>query len=187
MAQLHDLQCVPYHTLCLNKWAPLLPCNVSGVVFHICTQTIKINCISANKQKHLNIFAEHLLWEHVTFVFLFVPSDSIIFTLLFFFIPGADIKEFATKMSGPPLVPMIHAMEAANKPIVAAIEGSALGGGLEVALGCHYRVAHAKVSLWFTSQRKLDGANLTLFATFCASNCMPVCPFRPDWGFQRWL
>lgn len=52
-------------------------------------------------------------------------------------------------MSGPPLIPMIHAIEAANKPVVAAIEGSALGGGLELALGCHYRVAHSKVSSCF--------------------------------------
>lgn len=54
-------------------------------------------------------------------------------------------------MSGPPLVPMIHAIEAANKPVVAAIEGSALGGGLELALGCHYRIAHSKVSSCFRS------------------------------------
>lgn len=58
---------------------------------------------------------------------------------------GADIKEFGTEMSGPPLVPMIHAIEAADKPVVAAIEGSALGGGLELALGCHYRISHSKV------------------------------------------
>lgn len=84
---------------------------------------------------------------------LLVSSDSIIF-LLFFFIPGADIKEFGTEMSGPPLVPLFDAMEAASKPIVAAIEGSALGGGLELALGCHYRITHTKVSLRFTSQRQ---------------------------------
>lgn len=52
-------------------------------------------------------------------------------------------------MSGPPLVPMIHAIEAATKPVVAAIEGSALGGGLELALGCHYRISHSKVGLFF--------------------------------------
>lgn len=52
-------------------------------------------------------------------------------------------------MTGPPLIPMIHAIEAANKPMVAAIEGNALGGGLELALGCHYRIAHSKVSPCF--------------------------------------
>ncbi|XP_074515612.1 peroxisomal bifunctional enzyme [Sebastes fasciatus] len=63
------------------------------------------------------------------------------------FCGGADIREFGTNMSGPPLVPMIHSIEAANKPVVAAIEGIALGGGLELALGCHYRIAHSKTRL----------------------------------------
>lgn len=53
-------------------------------------------------------------------------------------------------MSGPPLIPMIHEIEAANKPVVAAIEGSALGGGLELALGCHYRISHSKVGPFFS-------------------------------------
>ncbi len=57
------------------------------------------------------------------------------------FIAGADINEFATGMGEPGLVPVIGTMETAAKPIVAAIHGTALGGGLEVALGCHYRVA----------------------------------------------
>ncbi|XP_037646444.1 LOW QUALITY PROTEIN: peroxisomal bifunctional enzyme-like [Sebastes umbrosus] len=63
------------------------------------------------------------------------------------FCGGADIREFGANMSGPPLVPMIHSIEAANKPVVAAIEGIALGGGLELALGCHYRIAHSKTRL----------------------------------------
>ncbi|XP_061579643.1 peroxisomal bifunctional enzyme [Cololabis saira] len=63
------------------------------------------------------------------------------------FCGGADIREFSGNMTGPPLVPMIHSMESAAKPVVAAIEGIALGGGLELALGCHYRIAHSKARL----------------------------------------
>ncbi|KAL0985682.1 hypothetical protein UPYG_G00160440 [Umbra pygmaea] len=63
------------------------------------------------------------------------------------FCGGADIREFAGPMSGPPLVPLIHAIEALDKPVVAAIEGLALGGGLELALGCHYRIAHTTALL----------------------------------------
>lgn len=62
------------------------------------------------------------------------------------FTTGADIREFGTSTTGPHLIPMIHSIESANKPMVAAIEGGAFGGGLELALGCHYRIAHSKVS-----------------------------------------
>lgn len=63
------------------------------------------------------------------------------------FCGGADIKEFSKPMLGPHLTPMIHAIEASSKPVVAAIEGIALGGGLELALGCHYRITHSKAKL----------------------------------------
>lgn len=59
------------------------------------------------------------------------------------FIAGADITEFGKAMSGPSLFDVEDAIEAASKPVIAAIHGSALGGGLEVALSCHYRVAVA--------------------------------------------
>ncbi|MFT7128012.1 MAG: 3-hydroxyacyl-CoA dehydrogenase [Gammaproteobacteria bacterium] len=60
------------------------------------------------------------------------------------FIAGADITEFGGKPTGPSLHDALTAMENCSKPIVAAIHGTALGGGLETALVCHYRVADAK-------------------------------------------
>src|SRR5437764_9638915 len=57
------------------------------------------------------------------------------------FIAGADITEFGKPPKPPGLVEVLTLMENSPKPIVAAIHGTALGGGLEVALACHYRVA----------------------------------------------
>jgi 3-hydroxyacyl-CoA dehydrogenase len=59
------------------------------------------------------------------------------------FIAGADITEFGKPPQAPGLVEVQNAIENSPKPIVAAIHGTALGGGLEVALTCHYRVAIA--------------------------------------------
>ena len=56
------------------------------------------------------------------------------------FIAGADISEFGGKSEGPSLYDCLTAMDNSSKPIVAAINGTAFGGGLEVALCCHYRV-----------------------------------------------
>jgi 3-hydroxyacyl-CoA dehydrogenase len=64
------------------------------------------------------------------------------------FIAGADIRAFG-KPRPAPRRPTYHALDGAKKPVVAAIHGYALGGGLENALACHYRiaVASAKVGL----------------------------------------
>ncbi|HEY1708763.1 MAG TPA: 3-hydroxyacyl-CoA dehydrogenase NAD-binding domain-containing protein [Rhizomicrobium sp.] len=57
------------------------------------------------------------------------------------FIAGADISEFGGAMKGASLFDVQNMMEGSPKPVVAAIHGTALGGGLEVALCAHYRVA----------------------------------------------
>lgn len=58
---------------------------------------------------------------------------------------GADIREFNTPamFAEPSLATMIATMEDASKPIIVAIAGTCMGGGLELSLGCHYRVAKA--------------------------------------------
>lgn len=79
------------------------------------------------------------------------------------FIAGADIREFGKPPQPPSLPEVIDAMDACPKPIIAALHGTALGGGFEVALGCHYRVAleSAKVGLPEVKLGILPGAGGT--------------------------
>lgn len=63
------------------------------------------------------------------------------------FVAGADIKEFGKPPQDPHLSEVINEIELSGKPIVAAIHGTALGGGMELALGCHYRIADSKARL----------------------------------------
>src|SRR5882724_7070113 len=78
---------------------------------------------------------------------------------------GADIREFNTPkaLAEPTLFSLIRAVEASAKPVVAALNGACAGGGLELSLGCHFRVAapHATVALPEVKLGLLPGAGGT--------------------------
>ncbi len=79
------------------------------------------------------------------------------------FIAGADITEFGKPPKEPGLPEVLSAIENSTKPVIAAIHGTALGGGFEVALACHYRCAipSAKVGLPEVKLGLLPGAGGT--------------------------
>ncbi|MCB1533919.1 MAG: enoyl-CoA hydratase/isomerase family protein [Rhodoblastus sp.] len=79
------------------------------------------------------------------------------------FVAGADIREFGKPPAGPSLQELLNGMEAGNKPVVAAIHGTALGGGFEIAMACHARVSDkaARVGLPEVKLGLLPGAGGT--------------------------
>ena len=79
------------------------------------------------------------------------------------FIAGADIREFGKPPKPPALPDVCNQIEASDKPVVAVLHGAALGGGLEVALAAHYRVAlpGAKLGLPEVNLGLLPGAGGT--------------------------
>ncbi|HOM11744.1 MAG TPA: 3-hydroxyacyl-CoA dehydrogenase NAD-binding domain-containing protein [Rubrivivax sp.] len=79
------------------------------------------------------------------------------------FFAGADISEFGKPHKGASLLAVLERIDAATKPVVAAIHGTSLGGGFELALVCHYRIAlpSAKVGLPEVKLGLLPGAGGT--------------------------
>ena len=79
---------------------------------------------------------------------------------------GADIREFNSPkaMQEPTLLSVIRAVENSGKPVVAAVHSVAMGGGLELALGCHYRIAApgAKIALPEVKLGLIPGAGGTV-------------------------
>uniref|UniRef100_A0A8D1PFI4 Peroxisomal bifunctional enzyme n=3 Tax=Sus scrofa TaxID=9823 RepID=A0A8D1PFI4_PIG len=83
------------------------------------------------------------LTDHTVKAIVICGTDGI-------FSAGADIHGFsAHKTSDLTLGDIVDKIQRYEKPVVAAIQGLALGGGLELALGCHYRIAHAEAQVGF--------------------------------------
>ncbi|MFM2281138.1 MAG: hypothetical protein RLZZ444_3369, partial [Pseudomonadota bacterium] len=79
------------------------------------------------------------------------------------FVAGADIREFGKPLSGLALPDVVGRIEALDRPVICVIHGTALGGGLEIALGCHYRLMlkSAKIGLPEVAIGLLPGAGGT--------------------------
>src|SRR5699024_6194270 len=108
----------------------------NGTVALLIIKRPPVNSVSAALRMRL---VEALEWA-----FTSAESKAVVITgYKGFFSAGAEIREFNTRVSRqyPHLRDVIKLIQTAPKPVVAAINGWAIGGGLELALGCHSRVA----------------------------------------------
>ena len=115
-----------------------------------------VNALSVHTRKALDEgFRQFAADERVKAIVLICAGRT--------FIAGADISEFGKNLGGPNLQDVFDIIENGNKPVVAAIHGTALGGGYELALICHYRIAvpSAKVGLPEVALGLLPGAGGT--------------------------
>jgi 3-hydroxyacyl-CoA dehydrogenase len=111
-----------------------------GDVLIVLSNNPPVNALSTSvRQGLVDAIAEAEVDESVNAVVIACEGQT--------FFAGADITEFGKPPQQPWLPLVVDTIENCSKPVVAAIHGTALGGGLEVALGCHYRVAHKLAKL----------------------------------------
>ncbi|XP_046515418.1 peroxisomal bifunctional enzyme isoform X1 [Equus quagga] len=100
-----------------------------------------VNAISVAVLRGIQEGLRKALTDHTVKAIVLCGADG-------YFSAGFDIRGFsAPRISDFTLGSLVDELQRNNKPVVAAIQGFALGGGLELALGCHYRIAHAKAQV----------------------------------------
>ncbi|MBI5924321.1 MAG: enoyl-CoA hydratase/isomerase family protein [Aquabacterium sp.] len=114
--------------------APAVHVSVHNHVALICIDNPPVNALGVAVRRGLQqAIAQAEADEHVHAVLIVGQGKA--------FIAGADIREFGQPPQAPSLPDVCNAIEACSKSVIAAIHGPALGGGLEVAMSAHYRVA----------------------------------------------
>ncbi len=112
----------------------LIDCRMDGDIAVLTVNNPPVNAISAQMRRELWQSAEDLDADpDVRAVVLTCAGRT--------FIAGADVREFGQPPVEPHLPDLVDRIEQAGKPWIAAIHGTALGGGLEIAMGCRFRVA----------------------------------------------
>jgi 3-hydroxyacyl-CoA dehydrogenase len=118
------------------------PYETHGSVAVITFDNPPMNGYSHALRKQIVAGVEHAEADPKVSAIVLIGSDRV-------FSSGADIKEFGTPkmLAEPSLRTVIAVVESAAKPVVAAIGGICMGGGLELALGCHFRVAAPRTQI----------------------------------------
>ena len=130
--------------------------EIKGEVAVITLNSPPVNALSANVREGLNNGVSAAIEDGSVKSIVIICEGRT-------FIAGADITEFGQAPKGPSLHDVQDMIENSPKPVIAAIHGTALGGGLEVALTCHYRIAvpSAKCGLPEVNLGLLPGAGGT--------------------------
>ncbi len=140
----------------LNPSADVVTRELRGKVLLVTIDHAPVNALSADVRRGLLAAVEAADADTAVEAVLIVGAGRN-------FIAGADIREFGKPPLPPSLPDVCNRIEACTKPVVAAIHGAALGGGLEVALAAHYRLAvdGAKLGLPEVQLGLLPGAGGT--------------------------
>ncbi|MFM0550808.1 3-hydroxyacyl-CoA dehydrogenase NAD-binding domain-containing protein [Paraburkholderia sediminicola] len=139
-----------------NPSADVVTRELRGKVLLVTIDHAPVNALSADVRRGLLAAVEAADADQAVEAVLIVGAGRN-------FIAGADIREFGKPPVPPSLPDVCNRIEACTKPVVAAIHGAALGGGLEVALAAHYRIAvdGAKLGLPEVQLGLLPGAGGT--------------------------
>ncbi|CAB3691589.1 Fatty acid oxidation complex subunit alpha [Paraburkholderia sediminicola] len=140
----------------LNPSADVVTRELRGKVLLVTIDHAPVNALSADVRRGLLAAIDAADADKAVEAVLIVGAGRN-------FIAGADIREFGKPPVPPSLPDVCNRIEACSKPVVAAIHGAALGGGLEVALAAHYRLAvnGAKLGLPEVQLGLLPGAGGT--------------------------